>query len=102
MRKKRKSAESESASKTEKRTKMPEPMAENIIDVQFGKKDLAELINLLSISAQTFEMLAQASLRESNEEAFDVLSNRMKLSQSYANKLALIHGMGETSSRELH
>lgn len=88
--------------KKEARTKMPDPMADNIIDVQFGKKDLAELVDLLSVSAQTYEMLAKEVLKDNNEKAFKVLSNRMKLSQDYAAKLALIHNMGETSSRELH
>ena len=92
----------ENKKSSKKRTKMPETLAENVIDVQFGKKDLAELVNLLVISAQTFELLAKECLKENNEKGYDVLSSRMKLSQDYADKLATIHGMGETPSRELH
>ena len=88
--------------KAPKRTKMPEQLMSQVIDVQFGAKDLADLINLLAVSAQTFELLAKECLKDNNEKAFDILCDRMKLSKDFVFKLSQLHNMGEITSRELH
>ena len=85
-----------------KRDKMPELLAEDVIDVQFAREELTNLINLLSVISATFDALAKESLKNNQTEVFERLSERANISADYANKFATLANMGEVQSRELH
>jgi len=88
--------------KNVKRDRMPTLEAEDVIDVQFSRDELSNLITLMSVMSQTFEALAKESLKANQVDAYEVLSARAQLSSGYAIKLSALIRMGEVQSREIH
>lgn len=78
------------------------PVEPNFISVSLSKEELATLTNLLGVTAKTFENLALQAASQNDEESYQILSARYKLSNHFASKLIDFFKMPEPISREIH
>lgn len=95
--------------KTKKKSKPVEEVLKSAPTVQVGtinltmsKEELNTLINLMTISAKTFETLAIRAAQEDDKSSFDVFAARQKLSNLYVSRLVASMTIGEPDSREYH
>jgi hypothetical protein len=80
------------------------PVDPNMINVAFTQQELTLYANLMSISAQTWEQLANGAQvpQQQDEQSRNVLFARQKLAYLLALKLADSANIGEPTSRDVH
>lgn len=83
-------------------TKKAPSLEEGLISVSFTPEELRNFLNLMSITARTFENLALQAAEQNDEKTYTVLSARYKLSNAYAVRLMQFAKVGEPTSRDFH
>jgi hypothetical protein len=78
---------------------MPEAGMHNVC---FSKDELTTLISLMNIASKTFEILALNCVKDGDDDTYNILSARQKLSSMYATRLSNSMTIGEPESRDFH
>ena len=82
--------------------KVTQEIANSIITVKLTDDELKSLIGILSLSMETFDMLAKESSKVQDDKGFAVWDARAKLLYAFAERLAQFYNIGEPNSSDLN
>lgn len=83
-------------------TKQVPPVKPEYIGVQLHKEDLANLVELLNVTADVYLSIARNALNQGDEQAIKTATVRAKLCASYREHLKTNLLVGEPTSRDIH
>lgn len=75
---------------------------QDCVSISVSTSDLNTLANLLTICAKVFEQQALIAIEQQDENKFQILSARQKVSAHFADKFVEFCKMPEPLSREIH
>jgi hypothetical protein len=78
------------------------PVEDGSFSMSMTAEEMLSLVQILSFSAQIFEEMGKNLLAEGNKSAASVYASRCQLSLALYDKLSVVAGIGEPSSREVH
>jgi hypothetical protein len=78
------------------------PIEDGNFSVTLSTDEMYSLVQILSFSKEVFEKMAENCKAEGNEKATQIYSARSSLSLILYERLKIVAGIGEPTSREIH
>jgi hypothetical protein len=78
------------------------PLDPSIINVPFSRDELASMVNLIGVTAKTFEALALEAADQGDNTKFLTISARYQMLATFGIKLQQVLQIGEPTSPSVH